>query len=297
MRFHLSNPARLAGLALAAMAIATCVAGALWMRPAKAAAADPGQNSGQPQPVLVELFTSEGCSSCPPADELLARLDASQFVHGARAIVLSEHVTYWDHLGWRDPYSLESVTRRQTRYGQLFRLDSIYTPQIVVDGATQLEGDDSAALKHAIAQAAATPKIDLTIQNAAWSGAAVQFNVRGAGNGSGASLIVVLAEDSAQSSVARGENAGRKLRHVAVVRALEEFSEKALDGRKMQLTLPDTLQSAPNEAFRLIVFLADRNTGHVLAVAEQPITRQPQAAGAQLATSLPDPSRQPAQPR
>jgi hypothetical protein len=281
------------------VAVAACVAGALWLHSDKAAAADPGQNSGQPQPVLVELFTSEGCSSCPPADELLARLDATQFVRGARAIVLSEHVTYWDHLGWRDPYSLESVTRRQTRYGQLFRLDSIYTPQIVVDGAMQLEGDDAGALKHAIAQAAATPKTDLMIQNATWSGATVQFSLRGgsASNGSAVSLIAALAEESAQSSVARGENAGRKLRHVAVVRSLEEFSEKALDGRPLQLPLPDTLQSAPNEAFRLVVFLADRSSGHVLAIGEQPITRQSQASDAQLATSLPGPSRLPTQLR
>jgi hypothetical protein len=110
------------------------------------------------QPVLVELFTSEGCSDCPPADALLARLDATQFVPDAQAIVLSEHVTYWDHQGWRDPFSLEELTARQEQYVRRFGLDSSYTPQMVVDGAAQFVGNDPRALSRALATAAAAPK-------------------------------------------------------------------------------------------------------------------------------------------
>ncbi len=136
-------------------------------------------STNKDQPVLVELFTSEGCSDCPPADALLEQLDAKQFVAGARAIVLSEHVTYWDRLGWRDPFSLDAVTERQQEYAERFKLDSPYTPQMVVDGAVQFVGSDQAKLSEAVARASTTPKRQITIENAHWTDGAVHFSVRG----------------------------------------------------------------------------------------------------------------------
>ena len=225
------------------------------------------------QPILVELFTSEGCSDCPPADALLARLDATQFVPGAQAIVLSEHVTYWDHDGWRDPFSLEGVTTRQERYVEHFGLNSSYTPQMVVDGATQFVGSNAQALSRAVASAAEKPKKPLKIEGAEWNKDSVQFSVRGPAT-TGTELIAVLAENATHSEVSRGENAGRTLHHVAVVRAMKAFGSNAADGQ--QLRLAATGMSHGDEAtepIRLVVFLVDRKSGRVVSAAEQTLSR------------------------
>jgi hypothetical protein len=224
---------------------------------------------GQDQPVLVELFTSEGCSDCPPADALLERLDTSQFVPGAKAIVLSEHVTYWNHLGWSDPFSLDAVTERQQEYKFRFNLNDVYTPQMVVDGADQFVGSDADKLTAALAHAAATSKAKITIENAHWEGGALSFSVH-AENGSSATLVAALAQNATSSKVAHGENAGRTLHHVAVVRSIKEFGAKAADGRPLRLS--GSISSGTDKTatpLRLVVFLADRKTGHILAVTEQ----------------------------
>jgi hypothetical protein len=229
--------------------------------------------TNQPQPVLVELFTSEGCSDCPPADALLARLDATQFVPGAHAIVLSEHVTYWDRLGWRDPFSLDSVTARQQHYGQSLGLSEIYTPQIIVDGTEQFVGSDSAKLARAVALAAATPKVRIDLENPQWKNGVVNFAVRTPAGAKG-SLIAVLAQDAAHSQVIRGENAGRTLHHVAVARVLKDFGASAADGRALQLPVNNSAMGEKIEGpLRLIVFLVNRSDGDVLAVAEQSLNQ------------------------
>ncbi len=224
-------------------------------------------------PVLVELFTSEGCSDCPPADALLERLDATQAVPGADAIVLSEHVTYWNHEGWRDPFSFEDIDERQTEYVQRFGLQSSYTPQMVVDGATQFVGSNAAALEAALVHAAQTPKQQLAIENPRWDGGAVSFTVR-VPAGSNANLVAALAANATHSEVSRGENAGRTLHHVAVVRVIKDFGSKAVDGRPLKLS--DAGLGHGDQAkdpVRLVVFLADRKNGHVVAVAEQTLNR------------------------
>ena len=238
------------------------------------AQAGPAQTSdatgrAQRVPVLVELFTSEGCSDCPAADALLAELDAKQFVPGANAIVLSEHVTYWNHLGWRDPFSLEAMTQRQEAYVRRFGLDSAYTPQAVVDGSTQFVGSDERAMLAAVSKAAARPKISLGIENACRDHATVRFAVRGE-KIAGSKLIAVLAANATHSEVARGENAGRTLHHTAVVRALKELDGSVADGRPLTLDAP-TNSDGIESKLRLVVFAADGRTGHVIAAAEQAI--------------------------
>lgn len=255
------SPIHIARLALLIAAISLCAFGQPSQPPAPASR----------QPVLVELFTSEGCSDCPPADALLARLDASQFVPGADAIVLSEHVTYWNHLGWHDPFSFDAIDQRQQDYVTRFALQGSYTPQMVVDGAAQFVGSDARALSSAVAKAAANPKPVLAIENPRWEDGAVYFSVRGPADPA-STLFAALAADATHSEVAHGENAGRTLHHVAVVRVLKDFGSKSADGRQLKLS---GLSHADESAgpFRLVVFLAAHRTGHVVAVAEQTLQR------------------------
>ncbi|MGC4048879.1 MAG: DUF1223 domain-containing protein [Paludibaculum sp.] len=117
----------------------------------------------QASPVLVELFTSEGCSSCPPANAILARLDQEKSVSGVPVIVLSEHVDYWNSIGWKDPFSSAQFSGRQQAYSQAFRLESVYTPQMVVDGREQFVGSNTAALRDAVEKASRLNKAEVRI--------------------------------------------------------------------------------------------------------------------------------------
>ena len=215
------------------------------------------------QPVLVELFTSEGCSDCPPADALLAQLAQKQFVPGAQAIVLSELVTYWNHQGWSDPFSFDAIDVRQQNYAQQFGLGSVYTPQMVIDGAAEFVGSDGAKLNRAVAHAAATPKLALNIADAHRTvDDSVVFSVRAAIRAE-ATLVAALAENATRSEVARGENAGRTLHHVAVVRVLKDFGSGAADGRPLQLSGAGlSAAEKDGEPLRLVVFLVNRSSGH-----------------------------------
>src|SRR5215468_9246058 len=134
---------------------------------ARAVRQSSAQSDAQPAdkrtPVIVELFTSEGCSSCPPADEVLARLEREQPVAGAEIIALGEHVDYWNQIGWTDPFSSRSFSERQGAYAETFRLDGAYTPEMVVDGRVEFVGSDWNKAVAAITQAASAPKADVQI--------------------------------------------------------------------------------------------------------------------------------------
>jgi hypothetical protein len=220
-------------------------------------------------PVLIELFTSEGCSDCPPADTLLAQLDATQFVPSAEAIILSEHITYFNYLGWQDPFSSETMTERQKAYSRELGLGDVYTPQMVVDGTQQFVGSDSAKLRAALAKAALMPKIDLQIAAARrLPDGALEFSVR-APQSANATLLAAVALSKATSPVKHGENAGRMLNHVAVAQAIKDFGSAATDGRTLHFTASELVNANKSGTqLRLVVFLADRR-GHVVGAAEK----------------------------
>jgi hypothetical protein len=224
------------------------------------------------QPVVVELFTSEGCSSCPPADALLLKLDRMQPVPGALVIPLSEHVDYWDRLGWKDPFSSPVFSRRQEGYGQRFHLDTVYTPQVVIDGTSEALGSDARQVQNAIRQSMIPDKLQVRIspvfQNSRGVPAVhVQVEPSGKSADRGSSqLKVALAESAVVSDVLRGENSGRKLNHVAVVRSLMDLgSLDSAGGFSADLPLTGELKQWNGK--RIIVFVQDQHYGRIRGAA------------------------------
>jgi hypothetical protein len=224
-------------------------------------------------PVLLELFTSEGCSSCPPADRLLQSLDEQQPFTGADLVVLSEHVDYWNEDGWVDPYSSHLFSDRQRWYAEQFRLDSVYTPQVVVDGQRETVGSNAVAIRSAVETASRSEKVPLTLSNIARDGNQVKFHLTSAelhANGA-ATVYVALAENKAQSHVARGENGGRSLTHVAVVRAFARVGAlKAGDSFAKDITIPMPL-GIPASGIRIVAFLQDDKSHKIVGAAREKI--------------------------
>ena len=225
----------------------------------------------QRQPVIVELFTSEGCSSCPPADAVLRKLDASQPVPGAQVIVLSEHVDYWDRLGWKDPSSSPVYTHRQEDYARRFRLSGAYTPQVVIDGVSEELGSDLGRIQDVIRHLSRESKLPVQISevfNDARGAAAVHIEAIAGGKISGhrPHLIVALADDSVTTDVPRGENSGRRLSHVAVVRVLTDAGPAQADGT-FSVDIPLTGQLARWQGKRLVAFLQDETQGPIRGAA------------------------------
>ncbi|WP_321471770.1 DUF1223 domain-containing protein [uncultured Paludibaculum sp.] len=224
-------------------------------------------------PVLVELFTSEGCSSCPPADAALARLDKEQTVAGVPVIVLSEHVDYWDGPGWKDPFSSSQFSARQQAYGARFRLESVYTPQMVVDGREQFVGSNAPALRNALTKAASQNKAELRIVKAARNGSEVEVEIE-AGHGAtgpkgNLNVWVALARDRESVSIKGGENSGRNLEHVAVVRVLVNGGTMKGGGgfhRTVRVPLNPALKG-----MRAVVFLQPSDAGPIAAAAVRPL--------------------------
>ncbi|MGH9524753.1 MAG: DUF1223 domain-containing protein [Terriglobales bacterium] len=218
-------------------------------------------------PVVVELFTSEGCSDCPPADQLLMQLDQRQPVSGANIVVLGEHVDYWDGLGWHDRFSSAQFTKRQEAYANRFRISGPYTPEMVVNGREEFVGSDGARAVTAIEKAAtktAAPVIEL-------SHAGDRVHVV-AGNAGSRRMDVIFAitENGLSTHVGGGENHGRDLHHTAVVRRLSRIGVTR-NGR-FAADVPLRLDSSWNRNnLRAVVFLQNGEAGEIVSAAELPL--------------------------
>src|SRR5215831_21305666 len=219
----------------------------------------------QPQAVLVELFTSEGCSSCPPADTLLERLDRAQPVPGAQIVVLSEHVDYWNHIGWADPYSSPAFSARQQQYARRFRTQGPYTPQMVVDGRSEFVGSDARAAESAIRSATKRPKAAIRITEDGGS-AIIDVGSLPAGTARKAAVFAAYAADSGTQDVLRGENKWRRLNHVAIVKELKQIG--TIDE---QAAFTTRIHLEPGA--RLVVFIQEFGTGPVWGTAMRPVSR------------------------
>jgi hypothetical protein len=228
--------------------------------------------------VLAELFTSEGCSSCPPADTLLGQLLADQPIPGVEVVALGHHVDYWDGQGWRDPFSSALASRRQSSYSDnAFHLDSIYTPQIVVDGMLESTGTDAAAVRRNILKAAQEPKANVEVSTTPATDAAVGVTVRvqlpdQLKRKGKADVLIAVTEDGLVSRVQYGENRGRTLSHSAVVRLLTTVSHVNPRDQTASGALDVKLGKDWDRAhLRVVAFVQEESSRRILGTGETPL--------------------------
>ncbi len=222
-------------------------------------------------PVIVELFTSEGCSSCPPADDLLKDIAERQPIDGADVIALEMHVDYWNDLGWADPFSNEAFTRRQRVYVNAFGESRVYTPHMVVDGRVGFVGSNSRAANREILQAKSLPKATVTIEPLRGEGALSIVISNLPLNPNPVDVMLAIVEDGLKTNVLRGENAGSILVHAPIVRSLAAaFSlpaahEEKTFSKKVGLTIAPSWKK---ERLRAVVFVQDKESLGILGASE-----------------------------
>jgi hypothetical protein len=242
--------------------------------------------SGQPasaarEPVVVELFTSEGCSTCPPADALLAELDSRQPVGSAEVIALEEHVDYWDQQGWQDPFSSANWTARQSEYAGTLHNGSPYTPQMVVDGTEGFVGSRGGMALQAIEKASTAKKTKVEISEVSpVQNKSVTFKVSvekplSIAPKDAAEVILAITESGLHSSVKAGENKGKELRHSHVVREMKVIGVIGKKGEEGFTGQPSVkLDSKWNlENLRAVVFVQERKNRHILGAAAMRLTQ------------------------
>lgn len=233
-------------------------------KPANQASNQQAKPPGTREPVLVELFTSEGCGNCPPADRQLAFLETQQPVAGADVITLGYHVDYFNDRGWKDPYSSAEYTKRQNSYSMRLKAESIYTPQMIVDGATQFIGSDAAKANGAITKAAVPNKPDVSVSI---NGQNADVRITGFGPHTVATAVLATAEDGLVSDVNAGNNKGKKLPHISVVRDLKPFGK--VPEKATEFSGSVELPSDPKwkkENVKHVVYVQEDMSGRIIAV-------------------------------
>jgi hypothetical protein len=262
----------LSAMLLAALSVFTLLAMVRRGSPAYPARADGSTRV----PVVVELFTSEGCSSCPPADALLTRLAEQQPIENAQLIALEEHVDYWNDLGWTDPFSSREWTARQYAYAGTLGNGNPYTPQMVVDGRIEFVGSNSGRAQHAVLESARTEKIQVSLDqtNPSKEGVGV-FSVK-VGKSAATTkrdtteVWFAVTETGLHSAVARGENAGEDLHHAAVVRWIRKIGEARGEGETSfagEASVPLQAQWK-RENLKAVVFVQEKKSLRILGAAE-----------------------------
>jgi hypothetical protein len=223
-------------------------------------------------PVLLELFTSEGCSSCPPADALLAKLAEQQPVAGADVIALEEHVDYWDHQGWVDPFSSAQWTQRQQDYAPKLTDHGVYTPELVINGRFGLVGGREGEAYRAIATEAAQPHSAISVslvESEKHNRERLRIEVgkiQGAQQGDSAEVWFAVTETGLHSAVSAGENAGHELHHAPVVRWLHKAGTADSNAApsfsgESEVKLESTWKRAN---LRIVAFVQEKRSRHIL---------------------------------
>jgi hypothetical protein len=226
-------------------------------------------------PVIVELFTSEGCSTCPPADELLQNLETQQPVAGAQIVALEEHVDYWNHDGWNDPFSSPDWTQRQSVYRTIFN-QTEYTPQMIVDGQSQFVGSNGREALVQIERSAHREQTDIAISSEKPDAhGSQQFAVsvgKVTGNTAGdvAEIWLAVTEDGLQSSVNRGENAGHVLHHMATLRSLHKIGTADVSAASVAFKSDPRVKFDSHwkpENLHIVVFVQEKKSRRILGAA------------------------------
>lgn len=230
--------------------------------------------------VVLELFTSEGCSSCPPAEALLNKIAADASASGKPVYPLAFHVDYWNRLGWKDRFSDPSYSDRQRSYARVLDLRSIYTPQMIVNGTVQFVGSDRSAATDAVAHALAVPpssSLDLSILSVTQDSIRVGYTITGKEE-PGGMLNVALVESGLETQVKSGENGGRTLHHRNVVRAFVRDSPgKANKGTGKGTVVLPLPGGVDREQSTVIGYVQDQATMSISAAGSVPVSASPAA--------------------